>query len=174
MKVVEYTQQQAMGFFDANANPVVIEFMLGNEVLVVTGERGKPVSNGQAKKYLGFLEKDQTFTNRSVTDLGYQAFLLENGRRKNGQKVRALGFIGKNIPEGRSAEVTLRVTICNTNDQAVTVSKLYRDTRLPKVRTARRAVPIAKNTVTELSMYRPTDNLVIDAGTAQNISVKFA
>ena len=174
MKVVEYTQNKAMGFFDANTNPVVVEFMLGNEVLVVTGERGKAVSNKQVQKYLGFLEKDQTFTNRSVTDLAYQSFLLENGRTKNGKQVRALGFIGKNIPEGRSGDVTLRVTICNTVEQAGTVSKLYRDTRLPKVRTIRRAVPIANNTVTELNLYRPCDNLVIDAGSARNVVARFA
>ena len=175
MKVVEYTQDQARGFFDANSKPVVIEFMLKNEVLVVSGERGRPIGNSQAHKYLDWLKEDQKFTNRGVTDLGYQAFLLENPRKaKDGRQERALGFIGKNIPDGESANVTLRVTVCETADQAKSVSKLYRDTRLPKVRTNRRAVPIANNTVSKLSLLRPNESLIIDAGCSRNVVARFA
>ena len=170
MKVIEYTQEQAKGFFDANSKPVVTEFMLGNEVLVVAA-----CSNSQAHKYIDWLKEDQKFTNRGVTDLGYQAFLLENARKaKDGSQERALGFIGKNIPEGESANVTLRITICETKEQTKSVSKLYRDTRLPKVRTNRRAVPVAKNTMTKLSLLRPNESLIIDAGCARNVVARFA
>jgi hypothetical protein len=173
MKIIKLTQAQARGYFMANRKNVVIEFMINGqeEPLEITGSRGRPISNGSAMKRLDQLEGAAKFTNRSVTDLGYQTFLFDNFDSRKGEY--RLGFL-RFIPEGREQEVELRVTECASRQEAVTVSKFLRDTKLSKNRTIRRDVPMGKNTVRNLRMISVGGDLVVDQGTAQNVSVKFA
>ena len=172
MKVFTLSQAEARGYFRNNTRSVVIEFMLKDEEapLVITGERGRPVSNNQAIKYLNMLTEDQKFTNRSVTDFGYQDFLFENFDSRKGEY--RLGFM-RWIPEGRSQDVVVRITECRDAGEAQTVSKIYRATKLSKNRTMRRDVPVADHTARRVSMIKPRDTYVF-SGTARNVALKAA
>jgi hypothetical protein len=175
MKAITLTQDQARGYFMANRKSVVIEFVLKGqeEPLEITGSRGRPISNGAAIKRLNQLEGAAGFTNRSVTDLGYQEFLFDGYNSRT--KERTLGFL-RHIPEGKETEVLLRITECSSREEAVIVSKFLCDTKLSKNRTIRRDIPFGKNTVKNLRMVgvAAQKSVYVEQGTTQNIGLKFA
>ena len=170
-KIIDLDQSQAEGYFEANSKHVVVEFYIpGEEMpLVITGERGKPVSNRQVKKYLNFLKEDQRFTNRTPTDFGYQDFLFENFDSRKGEY--RLGFM-RFVPDGAADRVRLRITECSNKLAAVNHSKYLRDTKFTTVRTVRRSIPVAKNTVKSLRMVAPTESMTLKPGFSRNIALK--
>ena len=170
---IKLTQDQARGFLMANVNPIVIKFYLEDEdlPLVVTGKLGKPISNSQATKYLDWLVKDQTFTDRSPQNKAYREFIVENRdsrRKKEGPKgVNRAGFM-RWIPEGRSKDVMLEIVICDTVHEAVTISK-YENSKLPKDRALRRDIPISPE-CKGLRLIGARNTYVL-AGQARNIAM---
>jgi hypothetical protein len=159
MKTFTLTQAQARGYFLATTKPVVIEFIHSSqtEPLEITGSRGKPISNGSAMKRLDQLADPQKY-------------LFDNYDSRK-QETRC-GFV-RWIPEGCESQVELRVTECDTVEEAVTISKFFRDTRLSKNRTIRRSVSVDTG-ARHLRMVGVCSQLIVDAGTTRNVALKKA
>ena len=158
MKTVTLTQANARGYFLANSKPVVIEFILDGhaEPLEITGSRGRSISNDSALKRLDQLADPQKY-------------LFDNYDSR--KKETRCGFV-RWIPSGQEANVKLRVTECDSDLEAVIVSKLFRSTRLSKDRTMRRDVQV--DSARGLWMVGNIAIVIIDRGITRNIALKAA
>jgi len=160
MKTRTLTQAEARGYFMANRKDVVIEFILPgqDEPLEITGSRGRPISNGSALKRLDQLANPQKY-------------VFDNYDSR--KQVLRCGFT-RWIPEGREADVQLRVTECDSDSEAVIVSKFLRDTKLPKIRTIRRDVRVSVAQARNFHTVGLATDVIVDAGTVRNIALKRA
>jgi len=156
MKQVQLTQPEAKGYFLANDKPVVIEFVISgtDEPLEITGSRGRPISNTSALKRLDQLANPQKY-------------LFDNYDSRT--KETRCGFV-RWIPEGQENQVILRITECESDAEAVIVSKYLRDTKLTKNRTIRRNITVGN--ARTLRMVSMQSTVVVDAGTSQNVAIK--